>query len=109
MQKDTNAKAADIPVCQRRVDLGDALEMGIFHPSGDRKSSHSPMDVVNWLQIQPVEWLPLSIHETAQSLGVPIPHKDPFDAMLLIQAQVHGLKLLTRDKLLQTHPLAYFV
>jgi PIN domain nuclease of toxin-antitoxin system len=80
-----------------------------FHPSGDRKNPHSPIEVVDWLKIQPVDWLPLGIDEAGQSLDVPLMHKDPFDTMLMIQAQVHELKLLTRDKLLHDHPLAYFV
>ena len=34
-------------------------------------------------------------------------HRDPFNELLPVQAQVEGLKLPTRDRLLAGHPLAY--
>jgi hypothetical protein len=34
-----------------------------------------------------------------------LPHADPFDELLLVQAQLEGLKLLTRDAKLLGHPL----
>ena len=36
----------------------------------------------------------------------PILHKDPFDELLLVQAQEEGLKLLTMDRQIIGHPLA---
>ena len=39
-------------------------------------------------------------------LKSPIPHKDPFDELLLVQAQEEGLKFLTADGQLIGHPLA---
>ena len=42
----------------------------------------------------------------ARPLETPLPHRDPFDELLLVQAQEEGLKLLTRDRLLTGHPLA---
>ncbi len=40
------------------------------------------------------------------SLKIPLDHKDPFDELLLVQAQEEDLKLLTADKMLVGHPLA---
>jgi PIN domain nuclease of toxin-antitoxin system len=37
---------------------------------------------------------------------VGIPHHDPFDALLLVQAQEERHRLLTRDAKLLNHPLA---
>jgi PIN domain nuclease of toxin-antitoxin system len=37
-----------------------------------------------------------------QTLG----HKDPFDELLLVQAQEEGMRLLTRDAKLVGHPYA---
>jgi len=39
-------------------------------------------------------------------MAEPLAHKDPFDELLLIQAQGHGLRLLTRYANLAEHPLA---
>jgi PIN domain nuclease of toxin-antitoxin system len=35
------------------------------------------------------------------------PTRDPFDRLLLAQAQVEGLQLVTIDRALIDHPLAY--
>ena len=39
-------------------------------------------------------------------LDVAIPPRDPFDELLLVQAQAEGLRLLTVDRRLVGHPLA---
>ena len=41
----------------------------------------------------------------ATRLAVPVPHRDPFDELPLVQAQEEGLKLLTSDQRLVDHPL----
>lgn len=74
--------------------------------SGERKSPYDPADVVTALEEQDVRFLPVNIIHAARKLETPIAHKDPFDEILLVQAQEEGLKLLTRDRLLVGHPLA---
>ena len=75
------------------------------HGSGDRKSRFDPEDVVTTLGRQEVTFLPMTSAHAARSLEVPIPHRDPFDELLLVQAQEEGLKLLTHDRRLVGHPL----
>ena len=53
-----------------------------------------------------MDFLPLSAAHAATPLREPISHGDPFDEILLVQAQVEGLKLLTRDARLLEHSLA---
>ncbi len=76
------------------------------HPSGARKSQYDPIDVLAVLERQDVVFLPLTQDHAAQPLQTPVEHKDPFDELLLVQAQVEGLKLLTLDRQLVGHPLA---
>lgn len=54
-----------------------------------------------------LEILPLDAETAATPLIIPIAHKDPFDEMLLVQAQQSGARLLTRDRPLLEHPLAF--
>ena len=63
-------------------------------------------DVVAVLEEQDVTFLPMTIGHAARHLETPIPHRDPFDEMLLVQAQEEGLKLLTSDRQMADHPLA---
>ncbi len=74
--------------------------------SGRRKSFFDPNVVINMLEDQNVIFLPMTPSHAARSLEVPGVHKDPFDEILLVQAQEEGLKLLTIDRHLIGHPLA---
>ncbi len=76
------------------------------HPSGARKSCFSPEDVIDALEDQNVTFLPMTMLHAARGLKVPLDHKDPFDELLLVQAQEEGLRLLTVDRRLVGHPLA---
>ena len=50
--------------------------------------------------------LSLRLEEAALPLTEALAHKDPFDELLLVQAQHNGFRLLTRDTKLVDHPLA---
>lgn len=82
------------------------LKFAAHHRSGARKSRFDPQDIVSVLEDQDFIFLPMTISHAAAKLGEPIPHKDPFDEMLLIQAQEEGLRLLTADRQLIGHSLA---
>ena len=53
-----------------------------------------------------LDFVPLTARHAACPLETPVPHRDPFDELLLVQAQVEGLRLLTVDRQLVNHPLA---
>ncbi len=82
------------------------LKFNARHPSGVRKSRFDPNDAVAALEEQDVTFLPMTILHAARALETPLNHKDPFDELLLVQAQEEGLKLLTVDRQLAGHPLA---
>lgn len=42
--------------------------------------------------------LPLRWAHAERSLALPLHHRDPFDRMLIAQAQVEGLTVVTRDR-----------
>ncbi len=73
---------------------------------GERKSLFDPRDVVAALMELEVVLLPLTPRHAAERLETPIPHRDPFDELLLVQAQEEGLRLLTVDQRLRGHPFA---
>jgi PIN domain nuclease of toxin-antitoxin system len=49
--------------------------------------------------------LPLPIGQThaLRSAALPLHHRDPFDRMLVAQAQVEGLRLMTADPLMRQY------
>lgn len=82
------------------------LKHNARHRSGQHKSRFSPEDVVAALQDQDMTFLPMTMRHAASELEIPLDHKDPFDELLLVQAQEEGLRLLTVDRRLVDHPLA---
>ena len=82
------------------------LKFRARHVSGKRKSPFDPFEVLAVLEGQNVILLPMTASHAARSLKAPIDHKDPFDEMLLVQAQEENLRLLTTDHQLVEHPLA---
>ena len=80
------------------------LKWHSFHISGSRKGPIAPAAVVAFGMAMDWELLPLTAQHAVASLTQPLPHKDPFDELLLVQAQEEGLHLLTRDGKFAGHP-----
>ena len=85
------------------------LKWHSFHVSGDRKGSVAPETVMSAMAGMDIALLPLLPAHAITPLAVPLAHNDPFDELLLAQAQVEGLRLMTRDRQLRDHPLALAV
>lgn len=50
--------------------------------------------------------LPVTIRHTEVIAGLPHHHRDPFDRMLIAQAQVEGLTLVTSDREIRRYPVS---
>ena len=81
------------------------LKWHSFHRSGTGKGPKGPGEIVHILSSQPIYFLALSPAHAATVLELPLLHKDPFDELLLAQAQSEGLSLFSRDRALAGHPL----
>ena len=65
-----------------------------------------PAAIVRFAVAMDWELLSLTPRHATTELAQAIAHKDPFDELLLAQAQAEGMRLLTRDAKLTGHPLA---
>lgn len=81
------------------------LKWHSVHISGTRKGPIGPSAIIDFARLMDWDFLPLTADHAAQELTQPLAHKDPFDELLLVQAQREGLLLLTRDTKLLGHPL----
>jgi len=64
-----------------------------------------PKDFKNILSKEPFEMLAIT-DEHAHAVGrLPLYHRDPFDRMLIAQAKVEGLTLVTRDTHLKKYKI----
>lgn len=52
------------------------------------------------------EPLPISLEHAERAGGLPLHHRDPFDRMLVAQAQAEGLMLVTRDDAFAAYEVA---
>ena len=53
-----------------------------------------------------IDLLPIEIAHIVEHKALPNHHRDPFDRMLIAQARVEGLTLLSRDKTLSRYDVA---
>lgn len=82
------------------------LKWRSLHVSGARKGPIDPGSVIRFAAATGWTFLPLTAHHATAGASHPLPHKDPFDELLLVQAQEEGMRLLTRDAKLADHPFA---
>jgi PIN domain nuclease of toxin-antitoxin system len=52
-----------------------------------------------------VQWLPIEMPHCAEVTKLPFYHRDPFDRMLIAQAMVEEMQLLSRDTLLSAYAI----
>ena len=76
------------------VSVASGWEIAIKRAHGKLKA---PDDLEAGLRAQGFEPLSISFHHAEQAGALPPHHRDPFDRMLIAQAQAEGLILVTRD------------
>ncbi|WP_428355340.1 type II toxin-antitoxin system VapC family toxin [Methyloprofundus sp.] len=59
------------------------------------------------LQLNGFELLSIKTSHILQSASLPMLHRDPFDRMLIAQAQMEGLNLITVDQHIQQYTLSW--
>jgi PIN domain nuclease of toxin-antitoxin system len=64
----------------------------------DRGKLDAPADLEEQLEEQGFAALPILIPHAVRAGALPSYHRDPFDRMLVAQAQIEGLTIVTRDK-----------
>ena len=76
-----------------------AWEISIKHAHGKLRS---PDDLEDVIALNGFRALPVSIRHAVDAGRLPPHHTDPFDRLLVAQAQGEGLTLVTRDKVLRS-------
>ena len=82
-----------------------AMEIGIKHALGRLKLNADPAQVIEELRDDGVSILSMNVAHALRAAALPRLHRDPFDRLLVAQAQLEGLTLVTAD----AHVLAYDV
>jgi PIN domain nuclease of toxin-antitoxin system len=53
--------------------------------------------IQNEMAVNAIQWLPIEMLHCVEVTKLPFHHRDPFDRMLIAQAMVEGIKVLSRD------------
>jgi PIN domain nuclease of toxin-antitoxin system len=56
-----------------------------------------PASIRREMQINTIQWLPVEMEHCVQVSHLPFHHRDPFDRMLIAQAMVEDMTLLSSD------------
>lgn len=67
-----------------------------------------PDDLELQLNEKRFELMPIGLRHTEAVASLPHHHGDPFDRMLIAQAQVEGLTLVTSDREIRRYPVSIF-
>lgn len=57
------------------------------------------------METNTIQWLPIEMTHCAEVTELPFHHRDPFDRMLIAQAIVEEMKLLSRDSTLSNYAI----
>jgi PIN domain nuclease of toxin-antitoxin system len=76
------------------VSAASAWEIAIKRALG---KLNAPQDLFDVLDAQEFSWLPVSIAHAAAVEGLPTHHSDPFDRLLIAQAGIEDLPIVTAD------------
>lgn len=77
------------------VSAASVWEMAIKQQMGKLKT---PTDIQAVIEQAGFHELAISLFHGQQAGGLPLHHKDPFDRMLIAQAQSEGMHILTKDE-----------
>ena len=64
-----------------------------------------PQNFAEVVKNESFESLSVTARRTEALRGLPMHHRDPFERMLVAQARVEGLKILTRDKFIPLYDI----
>jgi PIN domain nuclease of toxin-antitoxin system len=82
------------------VSIASAWEIAIKTSIGKLRP---PEDFADAAEREGFTLLPIVVEHTRAVRDLPLHHRDPFDRMLVAQAQVEGLVLVTRDRRLMEY------
>lgn len=86
------------PATTRLLSAASSWEIAIKHALGKLPLPAAPADYVpEAMRRLVIEGLPIQHSDTLAVAGLPAHHRDPFDRLLVAQAQQHGLPILSAD------------
>jgi PIN domain nuclease of toxin-antitoxin system len=79
------------------VSIASLWEIAIKISLGKLTLAKPLADVVKQIAVENIEILPIAPEHTLQVSALPFHHRDPFDRIIIAQAQVENLPIMTAD------------
>lgn len=95
------------PANDKIVSVASLWEIAIKHRLGKLKVALPIESFASYFQASGFELLAIDHRHATEDLIDPPQTRDPFDRMLLAQCQCEGMRLVTTDRALAGHPLAW--
>ncbi len=83
-----------------------AFEIASKYAAGKLRLPKSAADVLADIQDGSIRALPISLEHALAAGALPALHRDPFDRLLIAQARVDGLTLVTADPQIMRYDVA---
>ena len=85
------------------VSAASIWEIGIKHGSGRSQMPFSGADAIGYFQQAGYRLLDIKPEHAAAAGALPPLHSDPFDRMLIAQAQIEPMQLITHDRIVSRY------
>jgi PIN domain nuclease of toxin-antitoxin system len=92
-------RAIEDPETQVLVSAGSLWEIAIKHRNGKLKAPNLVNDFQKELDTAGFVELPISARHAVRAALLPTNHKDPFDRVLIAQAEIESVPIVTRDSM----------
>jgi PIN domain nuclease of toxin-antitoxin system len=99
----TAIEAVTSPANRIYVSVISAWEIGMLRA---KKGVRLPSDLEFQIADKDFDALPLTMGHALAVEALPSLHNDPFDRMLVAQAQVEGMTIVTSDRVMRRYPVA---
>lgn len=100
----TAQRAIRDPANQLHISAGSAWEIAIKHSLGKLVLPESPREVIAAaLDETPARGIVAEFDHVIRAGSLPLHHRDPFDRLLVAQAQIENLTLVTPDPLFKPY------
>jgi PIN domain nuclease of toxin-antitoxin system len=80
-------------------------EIGIKHSNGKLDLKFNLEEIIKITESSLIELLPISVNHILKNSSLPFNHRDPFDRLLIAQAQIENLTIITKDTLFSSYDI----
>jgi PIN domain nuclease of toxin-antitoxin system len=89
-----------------RLSMASAWELAIKHAAGRIELPEAPLEYIRTrTQADSIVLLPVNLEHACAAAALPRHHGDPFDRLLIAQAQLENLVLVTHDRQIAKYDL----